>query len=214
MILNIDPINYNQTGIYKIINNINGKVYIGSTTNSFYKRWQAYKNLYKQGINKKFLNGIEKYGADNFIFSIIEVIDRCEDIRKKEEQYIVEYNSVVSGYNIKYTGNGGNGGANKGKQYPKPSSDVIERRAANISKSLKGRNKSPQHCLAISNSKKGCKPPHSFVFSLYDTVEKRTLSFSSATEAAKKLGCSIEQVCSLVKGKSKILKRRFIINHH
>ena len=211
MRLSIDELNYNSVGVYCIENTINNKKYIGSTTNSFYKRWQSYKNFYKQGINKKFRSSIEKYGISNFNFFIVEVINDCT-VRDREEYYIKLYNTVKGGYNIKYQGVGGNGGANLGKKYPKPSRCVVEQRARKCSETRKGCTLSSDHCKAISKAKKGCKPSHSLTVVLYDTLDCCTLKFNSATEAARELGCSIQQVCSLVKGISLKLKRRFIIH--
>jgi len=212
MKLSIEHLNYNRIGVYCIENTITNKKYIGSTTNSFYKRWQAYKNFYKQSINKKFRNSIEKYGLDNFNFSIVEIVDEGQ-VRSREEYYIKLYNTVENGYNIKYRGVGGNGGANLGKIYPKPNRYIVEQRARKCSETRKGCTHSKDHCKAISKAKKGCKPSHSHKVVLYDVEDCCILSFDSATEAAKKIGCSIQQVCSLVKGNSLKLKRRFIRHH-
>ena len=132
-------------------------------------------------------------------------------MRGREEFYIKAYNTVKEGYNIKYNGMGGNGGANLGKKYPKPTRAVVEQRARKCSETRKGCVVSAEHCKAISIAKKGCKPSHSLKVILYDTVDCCEIKFNSATEAAKKLGCSIQQVCSLVKGNSLRLKRRFVI---
>ena len=209
MKLFIDHLDYTSIGVYCIENKINNKKYIGSTTNSFYKRWQAYKNSYIQGINRKFRNSIEKYGKDNFTFYIIETVEKSQ-VREREEYYIKLFNTVENGYNVRYEGTGGNGGANMGKKYPKPDRHIVEQRARKCSETRKGCKFSDDHCRAISTSKKGCKPSHSLNVVLYDTVDCCILRFDSATEAAKKLGCSIQQVCSLVKGNSLKLKRRFI----
>jgi hypothetical protein len=78
---------------------------------------------------------------------------------------------------------------------------------------MKGKPKSKDHCRAISEAKKGCKPSHSLDVVLWDTVDGCTLNYNSATDAAKKIGCHLSQVCSLVNGKTKLLKRRYIIQN-
>lgn len=200
---------FSEIGVYSIINTKNNLQYIGSTTTSFYKRWVSYLNNYKQRVNKKLSNAIEKYGIDSFIFTLIEVTTK-ENAREREEFYIRTLNTVECGYNIKYCCVGGNGGANRGKKYPKPSADVVKRRGIGISKALKGKPKTYEHGRAISAAKKGCKPPHALVVVLYDTVTNSELTFSSASAASKKLGCSLQQVCSLVNGVSKKLMKRYI----
>ncbi len=201
-----------KTGVYSITNTVNGKKYIGSTTTSFRRRYKSYIKNYNMKMNKKLLNGINKYGFDNFIFEIVEicpiVITRC-----REEYFILQYNTVNDGYNIKYTCSGGNGGANKGKKYPKPSKELIMKRAAGVSKALKGVPKSVSHRAAMSEVRKGHPPTHSLKVKILNTETNEVLTFNSATEAAKKLSCSIQQVCSLVKGMSKRLKTIFTVIH-
>lgn len=92
--------------IYKITNKINGKVYIGQTTQGFKKRYGY--NLKRSTTNKHLKSAILKYGIDNFIIS--EIFDiafsQCElDI--KESIWIIYYNCIDNGYNNKSGGNGG-----------------------------------------------------------------------------------------------------------
>lgn len=96
----------NASGIYRITNEVNGKVYVGKT-HSFRKRYTLYKACYKRqdirGINEYFLNAINKYGAENFTFSIIEV---CEVSLTAERElfWITTLNSLDKnyGYNLRF----------------------------------------------------------------------------------------------------------------
>ena len=80
--------------IYKITNNINGKVYIGQSKNP--------QNRFKQHINDKkdsaIHNAIKKYGEDNFSFEIIE--GPIENYNEREKYWIKLYNSYEEGYNM------------------------------------------------------------------------------------------------------------------
>ena len=212
MKLNIPINDYNSIGVYVITNILNNKQYIGSTTKGFYVRWLAYKNAYKQNINKKLKNSIIKNGIDCFTFSIIEKTS-IDNVRKREEFYIESLNTIITGYNIKPNGTGGNGGANRGKKYPSPTIEVIRSRAEKISLSMKGKRFSKEHCQAISRSKKGRKSPRAIMFEIKNIKTGEILFFNSATEASKKLSCSIQQICSLIKGNSLILKREYVIHH-
>jgi hypothetical protein len=146
----------------------------------------------------------------NFAFEVLEIINtNVKDCRKKEEFYIKKLNTIKNGYNIKLQATGGNGGANLGKKYPKPSKALIKRRGEGVSRAMKGIKKSPEHCLAMSKAKKGHKPTHSLKVELLDTITGNILYYNSATEASKALGCTIDPVCSLVKNKSKILLKRY-----
>lgn len=81
-----------MTGIYKIENLINGKIYIGQSID-IKQRWRQHRNDYK---NKKSLlySAINKYGIENFLFSIIEECKE-EELNEKECFYIKKFNSCV-----------------------------------------------------------------------------------------------------------------------
>jgi len=92
-------------GIYKIENNINGKLYIGKS-NDIERRWREEVNC-KQ-INNHLLNAFNKYGIDNFTFSVI-VECSIEELDILEKKYIAEYKSYNKkfGYNKTMGGEGG-----------------------------------------------------------------------------------------------------------
>lgn len=100
------PEGYNKSsGIYKIINEINGKVYIGKT-NNFYRRYHQYKYAYKtknlDKINSYLLNSMIKYGCDNFTY---EMVESCEidKLSELELHWMTLFNSVdrEHGYNLR-----------------------------------------------------------------------------------------------------------------
>lgn len=97
-------------GIYKITNQVNGKVYIGQSVN-IEKRWKEHRsrafNSADADYNKYLYRAIRKYGIENFSF---EVIEQCNQIQlnEKEKEYIAKYNSTNRnyGYNICLGGEG------------------------------------------------------------------------------------------------------------
>lgn len=94
--------------LYKIINIINGKIYIGQSVNPL-GRWRRHKSDAKIGKNKKhFANAIRKYGAHNFIFEVIAQARSLEDIDQSEIDCIKQYKSSDKnyGYNVALGGNG------------------------------------------------------------------------------------------------------------
>ena len=97
-------------GIYKIINRINNKVYIGKSVDILNKRWRSHKNSLNNGthINTHLQNAWNKYGSENFDFLVI--LECSEDeLDKYETYYIAVYKSYLPefGYNKTYGGDGG-----------------------------------------------------------------------------------------------------------
>ena len=70
-------------GIYKIQNQINGKIYIGQSIH-IEQRW---KEHCQAPIHSLIAQAIHKYGKENFTFEIIEECS-VDDLDKLEEQYI------------------------------------------------------------------------------------------------------------------------------
>lgn len=76
------------SGIYKIINKSNGKFYIGSS-NNIQLRWNIHKSELRRNThhNNYLQHAWNKYGEDNFIFEIIEIIPKGKLI-ESEQKYL------------------------------------------------------------------------------------------------------------------------------
>jgi len=74
------------SGIYKIINLVNNKFYIGSSIN-IYSRWSKHKNLLRknQHKNKHLQSAWNKYTEDSFEFIIIDKMQNNDDIQLRKE---------------------------------------------------------------------------------------------------------------------------------
>ena len=90
--------------IYKYVNSVNGKVYIGQTSKTLEERAQQNGRNYIE--SKRFYGAIKKYGWDSFIPSIIDYAETIEEANAKEIQYISLYKSTDPefGYNISLGG--------------------------------------------------------------------------------------------------------------
>lgn len=92
----------NASGIYKIINKQNGKIYIGQSVNII-KRLNAHKNTLKENKhnNIHLQNSYNKYGKDSFEYIIIEKCDENK-LTERELYWINYYQSHDNelGYNI------------------------------------------------------------------------------------------------------------------
>ena len=91
-------------GIYRITNP-KGKVYIGKSIN-INKRLDYYKYNSHRKNQHKLNNSISKYGFENHTLEIIEQCDESK-LDEREIYWINHYNSVESGLNLTYGGEGG-----------------------------------------------------------------------------------------------------------
>ena len=86
------------SGIYMIKNMINGKVYIGQAVN-IERRWNEHISELNgnRHFNQHLQRAWNKYGANNFIFSVIE---KCsENNLTKREQYWINYYGGIDNNN-------------------------------------------------------------------------------------------------------------------
>lgn len=94
--------------IYKIINSVNDKVYIGQTIRSLEVRFKQHlydAKRYKDKSNSKLYNAMNKYGDNKFSITIVE---ECEPdlLDDREKYWIKQYDSFHNGYNTTLGGFG------------------------------------------------------------------------------------------------------------
>lgn len=89
------------SGIYKITNKINGKIYVGSSCD-IVRRWRDHKSHLKRGVHRNIYlqRAVAKDGIDNFIFEILEEVE-SENLLI-EEQKLLDFLKPFgdNGYNI------------------------------------------------------------------------------------------------------------------
>lgn len=91
--------------IYKVTNNINGKVYIGQSIFEIHKRFKEHLSDSNKPSNssRPFYNAINKYGKENFSIELIEEVDN-DYLNDREKFWILKYRSYIGfddcqGYN-------------------------------------------------------------------------------------------------------------------
>ena len=91
--------------IYKIINDINDKVYIGKTENDIQTRFRQHcADSKRQSIEKRPLyRAMNKYGLEHFH---IELIEETNNPEEREIYWIEQYDSYHKGYNATLGGDG------------------------------------------------------------------------------------------------------------
>ena len=91
--------------IYKIENDVNGKIYVGKTEFSIEKRFKEHcKDAYRSGKEQRPLySAMRKYGIEHFHISLIEETNNPEE---REIYWIEKLRSFKYGYNATHGGDG------------------------------------------------------------------------------------------------------------
>ena len=89
------------SGIYKITNTITGDFYIGSSKN-IKQRWAFHKipSMWKQCPNNPMYLDMQKYGVDNFVFEVLEVVEQ-DKLKVTEQQFIEKLQPTYNSNNAK-----------------------------------------------------------------------------------------------------------------
>jgi group I intron endonuclease len=139
-----------NSGIYRIENLANRKIYIGSSVD-VHKRWDQHRSLLKSGKhgNNYLQHAWNKYGEEAFVFDVLEYTDPTRLVAR-EDVWIGCTRSLIteSGYNIRLAYNSRLG------------SSSSEETRAKISVALKGRKKAPfseEHKAKLRAAKVGVK---------------------------------------------------------
>lgn len=161
--------------VYRTINIINGKSYIGRTCSSLKERKsQHFYDTYKLNKNRIINKAFRKYGWGNFKWEILEYCMNEEDLNEREIYYIKKYKTFIVEKEIivsKYGYNMSEGGeSNKGFKWDILSRKKItgegnhrfgvklsEKQKQNLKKKSLGRKNSKE---AIENLKKSLKKHH------------------------------------------------------
>lgn len=96
----------NRPGIYRIINTVNGKIYIGSAVKLSRRKYIHFLRLTKgDHCNIKLQNAFVKYGAKSLSFEVIEFVDDKDKLIEREQHYIDFFKPYKKkiGYNISPT---------------------------------------------------------------------------------------------------------------
>lgn len=91
--------------IYKIVNDINDKVYIGQTSGTIEERYKQHLKKIHSEDRKTYplYNAMRKYGAEHFH---IEMVEETQDLQNREQYWIQFFDSYSNGYNATRGGDG------------------------------------------------------------------------------------------------------------
>jgi len=88
------------SGIYKIINVVNNKFYVGSAVN-FARRWTNHRQKFRcgKGVNRHLQAAWDKYGEQSFVFVVVEEVD-IDKLLEAENRWLKEHVGKEYCYNI------------------------------------------------------------------------------------------------------------------
>lgn len=180
----LNDITPKNSGIYKIVNKINGKYYVGRT-NNFEERWLKHKSdlIKNRHHNDVLQRAWNKHGENNFEFIIIE---RTQSLLKELEQtYLtIAENEQDKCYNLNFNALYGN-------------DKLSERSREKIRKSRIGKKHSVETKNKISSSKSGI---NHHLFGKKHSVETR-LKMSEVHKGKKHSFESRNKISESKKGK-------------
>jgi group I intron endonuclease len=135
--------------IYKSINKVNGKVYIGFASNLPKRKYRHKHYALAKKRTNRFYTAIRKYGWENFEWQIIyQSKDKNHCLNIMENFFIEEYRTYIgfddcNGYNMTLGGDGG-----LGSHRPK-----TKEHRERISQSHKGKKLSQEHILNAAQAR-------------------------------------------------------------
>lgn len=132
------------SGIYRITNTVNGKIYVGLSVN-IHQRWREHRKMLARGThsNPHLQSSWQMYGRDAFVIDILQVEPDRERRSLLEKHFIalMRSNDPALGYNLSTGGDG---------DYLR-SADT----RARMSAAAKGKVRSPETRARISAAKQG-----------------------------------------------------------
>ena len=208
--------------VYQHKNKINGKVYIGITSQKPEQRWrngEGYKS------SPHFYSAIQKYGWDNFEHNILFVELTKEQACLKEQELIKEFNSMNREYGYNSTSGGDIFVMNK-ETKQKISQALMgnqnnlghpcsEEKKKTISEAQKGREFTEEHKQKLSEAAKSRHVPCSEEKKqiLKEKSHKKPVYceelnkvFESVQECGRQLGIPATNITKLCNGRGKTLK--------
>lgn len=129
-------------GIYKIVNKVNGRYYIGSSKDILGRRWKQHQRELNNRThhNAHLINAWHKYGKDAFEIVVIEEVP-IDKLYEVEQKYLdICAVTPSEAYNLNYAPDGG-----------RPSEESIRK----ISQKLKGRVFTEEHKQRIGQAMVG-----------------------------------------------------------
>lgn len=180
-----------KTGIYAILNRINNRIYVGSTTRSFNKRYSNHMSSFRQKTNSPFLQRDYDLAPQNFLMYILETIgDNKTDILNYEQKWLdFLFDGQNKCYNI--TPTAGNTAGIK----------FSDDRKANLSSKIKDRYRDPVFYMKFLARQARNRKEYSFI-----SPENELFTGKGVEYFCSQNNLSVAHMCELLKRKIKSYK--------
>jgi len=164
----------NKSGLYKITNTENGRVYYGSAVN-IARRWKEHRNALRRGAhyNDHLQRSWDKYGEDAFEFSVFAYC-AVENLLENEQILLDLYVGKEDCYNIA-----------KDAVAPFRGKKHTEETRAKLSAAMKGKPKSEEHRRKTSEAIKGKKHSEETKTKMSEAHLGKTLSEETKAKMSK-----------------------------
>lgn len=86
--------------IYKIVNDVNGKIYVGQTIRTIESRFQDHLKSAEKGEWGHLFNAIRKYGSEHFCIELVCTASSQQELDELEDYYICLWDTIKNGYNM------------------------------------------------------------------------------------------------------------------
>lgn len=187
--------NSSKTGVYAIINDVNGKAYIGSSGYNFHSRKARHLKGLRGGnhFNPHLQSDFNLFGTQNFTFKILFLCDKSV-CKKYEQWYIEKFKSSDRrfGYNL----------------YPAMPGLLKYKRRPEVVNMISARKKIKAKSLnGLLSSERGINKPIK-MYSTDGVFEKR---FDSGKHLGLELGFSIPAISRTLSNRKLYLKNKIII---
>lgn len=185
-----------SSGVYKIVNLISGKCYVGSAVNLKSRERDHFRDLTAgKHTNQKLQRAWSKYGASAFTFVVIERL-QSNALIEREQHWMDVLNAVRGGYNISPVA-----GSQLGFRHTedarrrmsisqtgkKRAPEAVEKTAS----ALRGRPKTPEHIANASAARKGWKMSPEQIARLVAAAKLRPPRKPHSEETRAKIGAAL-----------------------
>lgn len=209
------------SGIYLVVNLVNGKYYIGSAvTGNIYMR--LHKHLFSKMGNVLVGKAVERYGLENFVFLVLELVPQQDTVDVKlllerENHYILYFKPE---YNIAPLATNSTGWKHSEESIQKMKQGYSDERRQKVGSINKGKALSEETRNLIREAALQRKPM-SMESRLKCAVNVRPItitnldgtnpqSFSSIIEASKVIECN-EKTIRLALNSNGVIKRKYLV---